>query len=83
MHTKYLAGLWETDLARALLWYIGPNWSSVRSRPLPLRAPTWSWASIDLDKDSNILMYPFLLDISVARLGFTPDPYFRIVEAYC
>lgn len=80
MHSKYLAGMWEGDLARALLWYIGPAWSSVSGRPLPLRAPTWSWASIDLDKDFNILMYPFLTNI---YLGFTADPSFRIVEAYC
>ncbi|KAM0449546.1 hypothetical protein ACHAO4_007568 [Trichoderma viride] len=45
---EYLCGLWERDLESTLFWYLvelprGP-------RPNP-QVPTWSWASVDGDKD--------------------------------
>lgn len=40
---RYLAGLWEEQLWRHLLWYARV---SVESRPKVYLAPTWSWASI-------------------------------------
>ena len=58
---RYFAGLWKSDLARGLLWrtpHLSPYQLSVNtgkargcrgsSRPASYRAPTWSWASIDV-----------------------------------
>jgi hypothetical protein len=47
---QYLAGLWQTDLLRWLLWhgtrYGGdPNRAEVYDRPKTYHAPSWSWAS--------------------------------------
>lgn len=45
---RYLAGLWESDLA------FGMSWSTTHvpgkishTRPMKYRAPSWSWASLD------------------------------------
>ncbi|ENH68172.1 hypothetical protein FOC1_g10003803 [Fusarium oxysporum f. sp. cubense race 1] len=57
LQSRYLAGLWECDLVRCLLWRPGYRVSSFfgpATRPLPtifasapvIRAPSWSWASI-------------------------------------
>ncbi|KAF5642991.1 hypothetical protein F25303_6363 [Fusarium sp. NRRL 25303] len=57
LQSRYLAGLWEGDLVRCLLWRPGYRVSSFfgpATRPLPtifatapvIRAPSWSWASI-------------------------------------
>ncbi|KAF5547940.1 hypothetical protein FPHYL_10065, partial [Fusarium phyllophilum] len=57
LQSRYLAGLWECDLVRCLLWRPGYGVSSFfgpATRPLPtifapapvIRAPSWSWASI-------------------------------------
>ena len=78
--STYLAGLWKEDIGRALLWYVGPHWKSSSSRSLPLRAPTWSWASIDLANQTDHVMYPFLLRDSN---GFNQDPCFRVVDVEC
>jgi hypothetical protein len=44
----YGEGLWERNLEEQLAWHVVPGGTLGRSsRPLPLRAPTWSWASID------------------------------------
>jgi hypothetical protein len=40
---KYVAGLWEGDMLRGLLWH-GTGEFNVSAT---YRAPTWSWASID------------------------------------
>ncbi|KAF5968999.1 hypothetical protein FBULB1_10463 [Fusarium bulbicola] len=56
LQSRYLAGLWECDLVRCLLWRPGYRVSSFfgpATRPLPtvfapapvIRAPSWSWAS--------------------------------------
>jgi hypothetical protein len=47
---QYLAGLWQTDLLRWLLWHGtryggGPNRAEVYERPKMYHAPSWSWAS--------------------------------------
>ncbi|MCJ1290148.1 hypothetical protein MMC34_001684 [Xylographa carneopallida] len=53
MKSRYLAGLWEVQLPRQLLWVAArlpparnkPN--SLGHSPMPYRAPSWSWASTD------------------------------------
>ncbi|KAF2187473.1 hypothetical protein K469DRAFT_772064 [Zopfia rhizophila CBS 207.26] len=61
INDQYLAGLWRSQLPTTLLWSAEPNGpaSSFRHQrlptgsgnvwiwPRPLRAPTWSWASLD------------------------------------
>lgn len=42
---RYLAGLWEKDFLRQLLWRIKGD--QVAERPEKYRAPSWSWASLD------------------------------------
>ena len=76
----YLAGLWQEDIVRALLWYVGPHWISTSSRPLPLRAPTWSWASLDLVKQVDFVMYPFFMN---DNLIFHQDPAFQVIQTQC
>jgi len=48
---RYLAGIWQHHIPMQLLWYIHDGGTKeiepAHSRPLPYRAPTWSWASID------------------------------------
>jgi hypothetical protein len=46
LHTKvqYLAGLWERNIERQLLWR--PSREDKR-RPTKYRAPSWSWASME------------------------------------
>jgi Heterokaryon incompatibility protein (HET) len=41
---KYLAGLWDKTLPRALLWAVNDPMSA--SRPIAYTAPSWSWASV-------------------------------------
>ena len=40
---RYLAGLWEVDFFRHLVWEVSDN----AQYPQSYRAPSWSWASID------------------------------------
>lgn len=42
---RYLAGLWEDDLERSLLWKCVDDSSAARSENVYL-APTWSWACL-------------------------------------
>jgi hypothetical protein len=44
---RYLAGLWESELAYTLLWMVDDKSSRSSKMPLTYRAPTWSWASVD------------------------------------
>ncbi|KAH6844625.1 heterokaryon incompatibility protein-domain-containing protein [Chaetomium sp. MPI-CAGE-AT-0009] len=42
---RYVAGLWEKDIHQGLLWTVeGP----IQPGEQPFRAPSWSWASINL-----------------------------------
>jgi hypothetical protein len=54
--SDYLAGLWSDDMIRGLLWraksfFYGIHTSHPSRRAKPYRAPTWSWASIDLSDE--------------------------------
>jgi hypothetical protein len=42
---SYVAGLWEEDLVRGLLWYSDNSEDTIL--PLVYRAPSWSWACLD------------------------------------
>lgn len=79
--SNYLAGLWREDLARSLLWFIGPHWKSSSHRPSPLRAPTWSWASVLLNQKVDALLTPFIT-LGPVQL-FCQDLNFRILDVQC
>ncbi|KAK3345782.1 heterokaryon incompatibility protein-domain-containing protein [Lasiosphaeria hispida] len=42
----YLAGLWRASLAEGMLWTVNPPIEC--PRPAAWRAPSWSWASVDV-----------------------------------
>lgn len=47
----YLAGLWKSDIERGLQWYCDPP--SVMAKTSTTRAPSWSWAALDLVTDQS------------------------------
>ena len=55
VHTAdtYLAGLWERDMQRGLHWWYNPP--GVMVRPSIPRAPSWSWASLDLTTEEALV----------------------------
>ena len=51
LNSRYIFGIWENDVRRALLWKNGVGLGKALN-PVPLRrvsrrAPTWSWACVD------------------------------------
>lgn len=44
VNSKYIAGLWENDTTRGLLWRHHPA-HAVQVQKQPYRAPSWSWAA--------------------------------------
>jgi hypothetical protein len=77
----YLAGLWESDLPKALLWQACPSISGgARRAALPNGIPTWSWASVQLyDTDFT----GFITFDTATYLGFQVDRRLRIFAASC
>lgn len=68
---RYLAGLWESDLGRDLLWGSGGA--------LAAQGPSWSWASrggIEWEKESK----PKLSSYG-GTTTYVQDPRFRVFEA--
>ncbi|KAM0521264.1 hypothetical protein ACHAPE_002740 [Trichoderma viride] len=45
---EYLCGLWKREIDTTLFWYLNEPPHGPRSNP---QIPTWSWASVDGDKD--------------------------------
>ena len=72
LQTPYIAGLWENDLPRNLLWKtnIGPD-NLAPSYPSQYRPPSWSWAAINGVSLTNPLdsskVHPGLPKKSAAR----------------
>lgn len=52
---RYLAGLWEEDLARMLLWFV----RAAGSRHTTYIAPSWSWASLGACFDMVHFLEPY------------------------
>lgn len=46
-HDRYIAGMWREKLPWSLTWYVADDSQMHSSRPIPRRAPSWSWLSID------------------------------------
>lgn len=50
LNDRYLAGLWERNLANDMMWCIQECKQEDKSpsvRPTGYRAPSWSWAFVD------------------------------------
>ena len=68
---QYLAGLWRRHLPSQLLWSLSEVLVKPPTRPKPYRAPSWSWASIDVAVDFGIEPDVNSL-ITVLSVGVTP-----------
>ena len=85
IQSQYLAGLWYADIGRGLLWQHVKSPMKLHSdfgcRAMPYRAPTWSWASIDLPVESSNcdshISYSHSHDITEI------DKRFKVLEASC
>ena len=70
IQSDYLAGIWQADVGRGLLWRVDFEPSEdldtrfTSARANPYRAPTWSWASIDLVNNRTCSVW-----VSYAFLG--------------
>jgi hypothetical protein len=73
----YLAGLWEESLINDLCWGTGQN--KLFPRPKEYRAPSWSWAAIDV-------VAPFLYgrswayDIYSETMGIAAQPQAKVMD---
>lgn len=54
----YVAGLWRSQLPKALFWE--PTSHRAGRRPTSYRAPSWSWASIELGVDTLAISIDFM-----------------------
>lgn len=86
---RYVAGLWGSSLAHCLLWThsnIQGHTSYRHTRPYPLLAPTWSWASVkgplaytvngnwyNFNEHPDSKYTPELVEANLVPNG--PDPY--------
>ncbi|KAK3375000.1 heterokaryon incompatibility protein [Podospora didyma] len=85
---RYLAGLWEGDLPRGLLWTVEDDSHYTREqsfrRPRAWRAPSWSWAAVEapiaLNPRSNFQSALTLIKATVELLN-DADPYGRLRKA--
>jgi hypothetical protein len=59
----YVAGLWKENLIRDLCWWVvGPDTLGTKNtwlgRPVEYRAPSWSWAEIQVSKRHKFEFFP-------------------------
>jgi hypothetical protein len=59
LHSRYLHGIWEGEIARGLLWNVTRHETSIIPAKTTRRqakevAPTWSWASLVLAPGNSI-----------------------------
>ncbi|ETS77674.1 hypothetical protein PFICI_09736 [Pestalotiopsis fici W106-1] len=92
----YVAGLWRPHLESQLLWKVEPvynphdeTFEHYGRRPLDYRAPTFSWAAIDVEQGNGIT-YGEVTDkeiyISIEEASVKPkskDDLFGMVEESC
>ncbi|KAH7410686.1 heterokaryon incompatibility protein-domain-containing protein [Cadophora sp. MPI-SDFR-AT-0126] len=69
----YLAGLWLDDLPHGLLW---STETSIHKRVSPYRAPSWSWASVEMNKGPYKRRHIY----GQRKLG---KVYAQVLEAHC
>ncbi|PSN65256.1 HET-domain-containing protein [Corynespora cassiicola Philippines] len=67
---QYLAGIWKSKLLFDLLWRVSSR--NLESRPRSLRAPAWSWASIDGGVDYILPEYSDKATVEVLEARVSP-----------
>ncbi|ESZ96631.1 hypothetical protein SBOR_2998 [Sclerotinia borealis F-4128] len=76
---RYLAGIWQCDIARGLLWsvsrYTFSNSKRSMIRPKKPCAPSWSWASLILDQRGTSIVFR-----STPGDSFSVHEQFRYVD---
>jgi len=87
----YLAGLWQSNLAADLLWFVQrAETNTKRQRPAKYRAPSWSWAALKEPigwRDHSEIDEMFEPDYDFKYLSYTPqlnseeDPYSSLQKA--
>lgn len=84
LKTTYLAGLWESDLWRGLLWlrpeFFGRDTQCRRLMGDACSIPTWSWASIVREEHDNAPVFEFA---STTFEALKKDDRFAVVSANC
>lgn len=78
--SSYLAGLWSQDIPRSLCW-IKESISQPSFRPPDSGVPSWSWASVWLDKNAIITVPHITYDpVRHEKLGFVVDSRFALLD---
>jgi hypothetical protein len=88
---QYLAGLWRQSLWRNLLWYITRTGGFPQERrTATYRAPTWSWASMDLQDQRKRITggQPLYLAGPISEFRyihgvFDQEPHFTVIHSQC
>ena len=82
---NYLAGLWRPTLLLDLLWHRRTDETAeVPQRPTLYRAPSWSWAAVDIDiyntigVDSDVALLEVEILESTVRLADDKVPFGRV-----
>jgi hypothetical protein len=81
MHSKdvYLAGLWRTSLVDDLCWVADD--SGQTTVPIRYRAPSWSWAAIDVKIRFRYSgRKPLLTLVDYEITTFTDDPFSQVTS---
>ncbi|KXJ95669.1 heterokaryon incompatibility protein-domain-containing protein [Microdochium bolleyi] len=83
---RYLAGLWEGFLPRALFWSgveLGDD-KPFPPRPKNCRAPSWSWASVNggVMFDNVQLVYDDGLVLECQAISLGKNPFGRVEEGF-
>ncbi|KLU91758.1 hypothetical protein MAPG_10707 [Magnaporthiopsis poae ATCC 64411] len=67
---KYVDGLWRNDMMKQLVWLV--DQPKAKPVPLPRRAPSFSWASVDGDISFRALYPPFTCTATVVDVSCAP-----------
>ncbi|KAI9734340.1 MAG: hypothetical protein M1834_002446 [Cirrosporium novae-zelandiae] len=82
LHDTYLAGLWQRDLQRGLLWLrVGRRY---HPRPHTYRAPSWSWAGLDVAVRfpcGSSLDLPHEMEVIDCEINLVHDDHFGEISS--
>jgi hypothetical protein len=81
----YILGIWKKFLLPLLLWEVVP--SRLNTQPSEYRAPSWSWASVDIPlvlprNPVKDFLGTVLADVCLVETGDTDDPFLGISKAF-
>jgi hypothetical protein len=78
LQCDYMAGLWRDHLLRGLQWVVADG--NKACRRLPYRAPTWSWASLDMITSNPNQHHGVRVTYQVPK-SINPDKNLTVVSA--